>query len=397
MKKKWLRVMLFMLTAIAVIPMTSEVCAQPGSDFAQLADRVVKDCAGIKEGDIVLVTGGVRDAKLLEDIAIHCRKLGAFALISLSSAQMDRRYYDEVSPKFDSQLSRLGLMLADNVSAVISVDYYESSDVMLGVPNERINAVAKAGIPVADAYLKRNVRQLSLGNNMYPTTSLASNFGVTKEQLSALFWDGINVDYAMLQETASKVKAILSGGKEVRITNPNGTDLKFAIQGKPVLASDGVIGPDDIKQGGASCMVFLPAGEVYLVPVVGSAEGKVVVDRQLYQGKDIAGLTMTFRQGKMVSMTARSGLEPYQAIYDASSGDKSELAYLDLGINPKVMLPAGSKVDAWMAAGMVTIGLGNNYWAGGENRSTFSSAHFLRGSTLKVDDRILVDAGVLKL
>jgi hypothetical protein len=49
-----------------------------------------------------------------------------------------------------------------------------------------------------------------------------------------------------------------------------------------------------------------------------------------------------------------------------------------------------------MPAGMVTIGIGNNVWAGGENKNPYSLASFLPGSTLKVDGNVLVDNGMLK-
>src|SRR5688572_31821947 len=52
----------------------------------------------VKAGDKVLIRGGVRDAALLEDIAIEARKLGAHPLITISSDRLVRRSYDEVPP-----------------------------------------------------------------------------------------------------------------------------------------------------------------------------------------------------------------------------------------------------------------------------------------------------------
>jgi hypothetical protein len=49
-----------------------------------------------------------------------------------------------------------------------------------------------------------------------------------------------------------------------------------------------------------------------------------------------------------------------------------------------------------MPAGMVTIGIGNNVWAGGENKIPYSLSCFIPGSTLKVDGKVLVENGILK-
>src|SRR5262249_49616823 len=153
---------------------------------------------------------------------------------------------------------------------------------------------------------------------------------------------------------------------------------------------------DDVKKGGAACTVFLPAGEVYVAPVAGTAEGKVVVDHQLFEGKDIPGLTLTFTGGKLTAMTAKSGLEPLRKLYDAAGGGKDQLGVLDIGINPAVRYAPGSKMLSWVPAGMVTLVVGGNQWAGGDNAATFNLANFLPGSTVTLDDKVIVDKGTLK-
>jgi hypothetical protein len=39
--------------------------------------------------------------------------------------------------------------------------------------------------------------------------------------------------------------------------------------------------------------------------------------------------------------------------------------------------PAGSRLATWVPAGTITIGTGNNVWAGGDNQA---SSHFPQGS-----------------
>lgn len=51
---------------------------------------------------------------------------------------------------------------------------------------------------------------------------------------------------------------------------------------------------------------------------------------------------------------------------------------------------------SWVPAGMVTIGVGNNIWAGGENNNPMGMPFFLPGSTVAVDGKILVEKGSLK-
>ena len=163
-----------------------------------------------------------------------------------------------------------------------------------------------------------------------------------------------------------------------------------------MLVSDGALSPEDLQKGYASSQVYLPAGEVYLSPVPGTAEGKIVVENAFYQAKEITGLTLTFSKGKLTSMTAKSGIEPLKAYYDAAEAGKEDFSAIDLGINPNIKLKPGSKFTNWVPAGMLTVAVGNNQWAGGENKSSFGFQFFLPGCTVNVDGKTLVDKGDLK-
>ncbi|UCH09590.1 MAG: aminopeptidase [Fidelibacterota bacterium] len=375
-------------------------CAPQGKadvDTDALAEKLVAQCANISEGDLVRVSGSVRDAKLLEDIALRVRKLGAFPLVTLASERYAHRYYDEVPEKYDSQPRALGMALADIFTAQIFVDVGVTPGLLADVPPERFAAQGKVDAPVNERLRERNVRFVNLGNDLYPTPALAKQYGLSREKLSSIFWDGVDTDYSELQAAGERVKAVLSAGTELQITAPNGTDLTLTITGRPALVSDGVISDEEMEQGGAACQVWLPAGEVYLVPVPGSAQGTVVVDRHFYQGEEIINMTLTFEAGALISMSAESGLEPLQARYDAAGAGKNLFGVMDIGLNPNVRIPTGSSMVAWMPAGMVTIGVGNNTWAGGDNSTDFSVYPHLPGCTVTVDGQTIVEEGKLAL
>jgi len=230
-------------------------------DFDALAEKLVTQCAGIREGDLVRVSGGARDCRLLEDVAVQVRRKGAFPLVTLSSDRMTRRMYDDVPEKYDYQTSDIMVKLASMITARIHVDYSESEANLEGVPSARIVAVNKANAPSWNLMLKRKVRQVYLGNDLYPTKERADLYGVSQEELAQVFWNGVNTDYNELQQIGQSVREVMANGKDIRITHPNGTDLKVKIAGQRVFVSDGVISPEDISEGHAGCLVWLPAGD----------------------------------------------------------------------------------------------------------------------------------------
>ena len=365
-------------------------------DFDATAERLVNECAAIQEGDIVWIHGNTNNMKLLESVAVHVRKRGAFPLLSMTTDDLMRRMYEDVPAKYDTQEPELALKLAGMIDATISVSAEEDPALLANVPPERIAAHSKTSEQVYKVMQSRKVRQVNLGNALYPTTALAKQFGISQDELATIFWNGVNIDYRKLQRAAETVQTYLATGNTVRITNENGTDISMQIKHRPVHVNDGVISSDDLRSGGAACQVWLPAGEVYLAPIPGTATGTVVVDRHLFRGQEIRGLRMDFRNGKLTSMTAKSGLEPLKKFYDACGAGKEEFAAIDVGINPNVRIPPDSRMVGWMASGMITVGIGMNTWAGGENTSEFALFTHLPDSTLIVDGRTLVDKGVLK-
>ena len=368
------------------------------TDLEQLAQRVVTQSAAVKEGEIVLISGRPSDAELLEDLAVNVRKVGAFPLVTYSSDRLAKRMFFDVPEKYDTQMDAVGSKLADMVDVNISLGNNATENLFEGADPKRSAARGKADEPVMQKFL-RNVRTVELGNNLYPTAWRAERYGMSEDELAKTFWSGVNLDYSELQTRGAQVKTALAAGNEVHITNPNGTDLKLSLKGRPVLVSDGVVSAEDMKAGAAAASTYLPAGEVYSTPVAGSAEGKVVQSRTYFRGKEVNNLTLTVSGGKVTAMTGEGpGYADLKAEYDAvDDARKNDLGFVDFGINPNVKLAATSAIGTWVPAGSVTVGTGVNVWAGGNNSVPYGMVLFLPGSTVTLDGKPIVESGTLKL
>jgi leucyl aminopeptidase (aminopeptidase T) len=318
--------------------------------------------------------------------------------VTYSSDRLAKRLFFDVPEKYDAQADMLGSKLADMVDVNISLGNTTSENLLEGADPKRVAARAKADEPVTQKFLHQ-VRTIDVGNNLYPTSWRAQRYGMSEEELAKTFWNGVNLDYSELQARGEQVKAVIAGGSEVHITNPNGTDLKLNIKGRPVLVSDGVVTAEDMKAGAVASSAYLPAGEVYTTPVSGSASGKVVNTRTYFRGKEVNNLTLTVADGKVTAMTGEGpGYADLKAEYDAiDDARKNELSFVDFGINPSVKLPANSTIGTWVPAGSVTVGAGINMWAGGDNSVPYGLVIFLPGSSVTLDGKPIVENGTLKL
>jgi len=364
-------------------------------DLDKLAKNLVNDCANIQEGEIVFINGGVRDLELLENIAVHVRRNGAFPLITIDSERLTRKLYTEVPKKYDKQLSKLNYKLVKMMDAQISISSGETPDLLADIPPERFATISKTNKPINDLYISKTIKSVNLGNGLYPTKAKAKQFNVSLEKLNEIFWNGIDVDYNILIKNGERLKSILDGGSEIVITNKNGTNFKVSIANQPAFISDGIISKEDLKNGTAGTTVYLPAGEVYTTPVTETANGKIVVDNFFLMGQHIEELALIFENGKLIEMDAKTGLKQLKTFYKAQEKGIEDFSLIDFGLNQNIEIPVNSNILTYVPAGIVTVGIGNNIWAGGDNNSSSGLSFFLPGCTVTIDGETIIEQGQL--
>jgi len=81
----------------------------------------------------------------------------------------------------------------------------------------------------------------------------------------------VPIDYPLLKRRAAAVGQILSAAESVRITAPGGTDIRIGLRNRQAMADDG-----DFSFAGAGGN--LPAGESFISPENGTAEGIIAFD-----------------------------------------------------------------------------------------------------------------------
>lgn len=110
------------------------------------------------------------------------------------------------------------------------------------------------------------------------------------------------IDYKELQTRCANLTEIFKGAVSVRVTAPAGTDLMIPINGRALLSDDG----DFSKPGSGG---NIPAGEVFISPVVGGSQLKAADGSVLEQQSDgcqgviVYDGSMTFSDGDSILET----------------------------------------------------------------------------------------------
>ncbi|MBI4685131.1 MAG: aminopeptidase [Nitrospirae bacterium] len=172
----------------------------------------------------------------------------------------------------------------------------------------------------------------------------------------------MNVNWKALERTTKNIAMKVNKSEFVEIKTPNGTQISFSKKGRKAQSDTGIL----TKPGAFG---NLPAGEVYLAPVEGTANGKLVIEwaptRQLK-----SPITLTVKKG-LVSMV--SGTEEYADYLRAKLSERKEnanIAELGIGTNNMAKRP-DNILESEKIFGTIHIALGDNSSFGGNINTPF--------------------------
>ncbi|HEV8062236.1 MAG TPA: aminopeptidase [Gemmataceae bacterium] len=168
--------------------------------------------------------------------------------------------------------------------------------------------------------------------------------------------DPIGAWYA-LGERQQRVIDFLQGVTELRFRTPAGTDLKVSVAGRTWMNSDG--------------RENLPDGEVFTGPWEDVTEGVVhFTCPTLHKGREIAGIRLVFREGRVVEASAARGEEYLLGLLDQDPGARI-LGEVALGCNYAIARPTRNALFDEKIGGTFHVALGASYPAtGGRNTSS---------------------------
>jgi aminopeptidase len=143
----------------------------------------------------------------------------------------------------------------------------------------------------------------------------------------------------------------------------------------------------------------MPSGEVFTAPHEHSATGTIrFTVPSSHQGAEVAGVQLTFEDGRVVNASAERGGDRLAAALATDAG-ASYLGEFGIGTNTGIDRATGSTLLDEKIAGTVHLALGRSYpEAGGSNASALHwdlICDLRDGGTVHVDHEPLIRAGVL--
>ena len=382
------------LLSVGVVTLLVNHVLADESNYDAIADSMVNESLSVQPGELVVITGNPSEIDLMAALQVAVSKAGGQPLITLNIPEANKRAVMEMPIEHMAQLPTQNLLVAKMTDVFINVGSVQDPDLFADVPEERLAAFRQSGLPLTRAFNNMRFRSASLGQTGgIPTAPYAMSVGADPYELQDIFLEATSVAPSELIPTATKIVSLMTPDTEIRITSKAGTDLTLKVDQTPARINAGRT--SDVRAPTGPTNVWLPAGEAY--GCVYGASGTLVVPWTSFRGVPVENLKLTFKNGEMTKMSADSNQAMLEEYFAASSSKLKNASLIDFGLNPHSTSPKGTHHYSWEMGGMLTLLLGNNSWAGGDNDSDAALGLHMPGTSVSIGGKYVIKNGEISL
>ena len=206
-----------------------------------------------------------------------------------------------------------------------------------------------------------------------------------------LILKAMDVNYKPLQAQHEQIRQRLEKANEIHITTPAGTDLYYDKSGIKAISADG----NYTKPGSGG---NLPAGEVYAPPNGKKIDGKVVIDGSSRTHEHTIlirnPIELKIENGNIVDIKGKDEAKQLEKTLEWAAsvaknpGNVRRVCELGIGLNPNASIIGAMIVDD-KTLGTAHIGIGSNYWFGGNIYAIIHLDQVFKNPTIYLDGEIL--------
>jgi leucyl aminopeptidase (aminopeptidase T) len=224
-----------------------------------------------------------------------------------------------------------------------------------------------------------------------------------------IFTRAVPVDYNDLRNRCARLKEALMDVSNIRVTTKAGTDLTVEVKGRRIQVDDG-----DFRKPGRGGN--LPAGEIFVSPVVGSTCGTFIVDGSITIEDAVLVKTpikVTVENGyvKMIEgseeaerlkkFIEEAEKKPYTLVKNGTFDERKAAEYsrnarhigeLGIGMNPKAKI-GGNVLEDEKVLGTAHFAIGDNYEE--DAPALIHSDGIVKKPTIYADGKVIMKDGRL--
>jgi len=342
----------------------------------KMAKLLVNYSCRVKEDDYVRILASPASAPLVLALEEEILKKGAYPLIRLDLPGSAYIYYKYANKKQLKHFPHLAMHEAKHLQATIGIVDDLNTKELAQVDPKKQALRAKVVRPIKE-YITDPKNKINWCVTLFPTYGLAQNAELSLTEFEEFVYAALFVnkkdpiqEWQKLAERQKQLAEILTAGETVRILGKE-TDLSLSIKGRGAHYN-------------------MPDGEVFTAPVENSVNGKILF--HLYPaivgGKEVRGIRLEFKDGKVISASAEKGEEFLQAMLATDQGARY-VGELGIGTNFGIKRFIKQILFDEKIGGTLHLALGSGYEeVGAKNKSAI---HWDMIMDLKEEGQIYID------
>jgi len=348
----------------------------------KLADLLVNYSVKVQPGQWVLINSHVIAEPLTNEVLRAVLEAGGLPQIILSSDALVETGFRYSNNEQLSWISPIVKTLYEEVDVLIALRAFENTKYLANIDPKKQQVQAQARQELMQTYMKRAASgDLKWTLTQYPCPAYAQDADMSLSEYqdfvhSATYTDQDDPvsEWERIHDEQQVVVDWLNGKKEVTVKSPN-VDLTLSVEGRTFINSDGTNN--------------MPSGEVFTGPVEDSANGWVEFTYPaIEKGKEVSGIRLEFKDGKVVNASAKKNEEFLLAMLDSDDGARY-LGEFAIGTNYGIQKFTKSILYDEKIGGSFHMALGAGYPETGSKN--VSSIHWDMICDIREDSEIHVD------
>jgi aminopeptidase len=349
----------------------------------KLADVLVNYSADVKPGQLVRISSPLPALPLAN--ALYQRVIDANAHPLMRINCEDWAEY-MVKHGSDDQLlyeNPIALYEVEHIDRSIGIWAEENTRAMTNCDPTRLAMTQRGRKRVFETFMKRAAgKQLNWVGTQYPTQAVAQDAEMSlSEYAEFVFTAGLLhlpdpvAAWKQVSQRQQRLIDLLAGKTDYRVVAANGTDIRMNLANRSWVNCDG--------------HENFPDGEVFTGPVESSVEGTIVFSfPAVHMGREVTGVRLTFKNGKVVDAHADKGLDFLIKMLDMDSGSRF-LGECAIGTNYSIKNYTKNTLFDEKIGGTVHFALGAGYPETGNHNQ--SGLHWDMVVDLRQGGRIEID------
>lgn len=288
-----------------------------------LASTIVNHSIKVNRDENVRITCETMEPMpLVKELVKQINEKGANVEVSFFDPMLKALINKETTPSKISLLKEIEEFEVTKFDSFIRI-YCNQGDYMDSiVPDEITKSIGETLKKYRD--IRVNEKKWVLLN--YPSKVDAQKAKMAYDEFANFSFNAMCYDYDAMSKDLKPLKELMEKTDKVRLTG-NGTDITFSIKGIPAIPCTGEAN--------------IPDGECYTAPVKDSINGVIKYNTPSpYRGNVFHGVTLTFKDGKIIEATCDEDNKALNEIFDTDEGARY-VGEFSIGTNPMIKYPMG--------------------------------------------------------